>query len=416
MSTKGSVLKALEENKGTAVSGEELASRLDISRAAVWKAIQELRREGYRIDAITNRGYCLAGDSDVLSAEGILPYVKGDVPADRIRVFKSVESTNLTAKKIALDGAQPGTVIIAEEQTKGRGRMGRSFYSPPAGGIYMSFILKPRLDTAKSVLITTAASVAVCKAIEEVTGISCRIKWVNDIYKGDKKICGILTEAVTDFESGQIDYIVLGIGVNYNTARTDFPEELAGIAGSLFEEAPGCIHADGSIKPQNRVPQEISRKAMRGGGRCSARTQTCVSEPSDACNTAFFPQLQLQWKNGQQRAKRVGVPEQDVAFHEINKQATRNRLIAEIINQVLEINNKLETREFIREYKSRSLVLGKEILIIPTAGPDGKRSPEEGIPAAAVDIDEDGGLVIRYPDGSLQTLKSGEISIRTAKP
>lgn len=334
MSTRGNVLKALEENIGLTISGEELASRLNLSRAAIWKAIRELRREGYSIDAITNKGYCLAQDSDLLSVEGILPHIKNKLLMDRIHVFKSLESTNLTAKKIALDGALPGTVVISEEQTKGRGRMGRSFYSPPAGGIYMSFILEPRFDVTKSVLITTAASVAVCKAIETVTGISCQIKWVNDIYMGTKKICGILTEAVTDFESGHIDYIILGIGINYSTSEAAFPKELSGIAGSLFEDS-----SDNGI--------------------------------------------------------------------------TRNRLIAEVINQVLEINEKLETREFIEDYKSRSFVLGKDIRIIPTAGLDKERNLADGIPATAVDIDGNGGLVVRYQDGSVGTLNSGEISIRT---
>lgn len=333
MPTRENVLKALEENKGFAVSGGELANSLNISRAAIWKAIQELRKEGYRIDAITNRGYCLAPDSDVLSAEGILPYVKRDFMKGLIHVFKSVESTNLTAKKMALDGAPAWTVVISEEQTKGKGRLGRSFFSP-SGGIYISFILRPSLKAAKSVLITTAASVAVCEAIEKVTGISCRIKWVNDIYKDGRKICGILTEAVTDFESGNIDYIVLGIGINYNAPQSRFPEEISGIAGSLYE----------------------------------------------------------------------GTPE-----------TGRNRLIAEIINQVLEINEKLLSKDFIREYKNRSFILGKEILIIHAAAPNGGRNPAEGTPATAVDIDEEGGLVVRHPDGRLETLKSGEVSIRTNK-
>lgn len=335
MSTRGNILKALEENKGSTVSGEELANRLNISRAAVWKAIQELRREGYRIDAITNKGYCLAQDSDVLSVEGILPHIRGAAMGDRIHVFRSLESTNLTAKKMALDGAPTGTVVISEEQTKGRGRMGRSFYSPPSGGIYISFILQPRFDAAKSVLITTAASVAVCKAIENVTGISCRIKWVNDVYLGEKKICGILTEAVTDFESGRIEYVVLGIGINYSTAQSAFPSELSGIAGSLLE-------------------------------------------------------------NGQPNGSGI----------------TRNRLIAELINQVVEVNENLESRAFLSDYKSRSFVLGKEILIIPTAGSGQERNLSEGIPATAVDIDEDGGLVVRLEDGTIRTLNSGEISIR----
>lgn len=336
MSTRGNVLKALEENKGSTVSGEELANRLNISRAAVWKAIQELRREGYRIDAITNKGYCLAQDSDVLSVEGILPHIKRAAMGDRIHVFRSLESTNLTAKKMALDGAPTGTVVIAEEQTKGRGRMGRSFYSPPSGGIYISFILQPRFDVSKSVLITTAASVAVCKAIENVTGISCRIKWVNDVYLEEKKICGILTEAVTDFESGRIEYVVLGIGINFNTAQSAFPSELSGIAGSLLD-------------------------------------------------------------HGQQSGSGI----------------TRNRLIAELINQVVEVNETLESKAFLSEYKRRSFVLGKEIIIIQTTGSEQERNLAEGIPATAVDIDRDGGLVVRLRDGSFRTLNSGEISIRT---
>lgn len=344
MSTKGNVLKALEENKGSAISGEELASRLCISRAAVWKAIQELRKEGYSIDAILSKGYCLAPESDVLSVEGILPHVREHSMADLIHVFKTLESTNLTAKKMALDGAPYGTVVIAEEQTKGRGRRGRSFFSPPAGGIYMTFILEPRFDTARSVLITTAASVAVCKAIEAVTGISCRIKWVNDIYMEDKKVCGILTEAVTDFESGHIDHIILGIGINYNTEREAFPDELSDIAGSLFKTAPAV---------------------------CG---QSCVQPPE-------------------------GI--------------SRNRLIAEVINQIIEINENLESRDFIEEYKNRSFVLGKEILVIPTAGWGEERNLTEGIPACAIDIGEDGGLVVQYRDGTVQTLNSGEISIRT---
>ena len=354
MSTKGNVLQALEENKGATVSGEELAAILNVSRAAVWKAIQELRKEGYRIDAITNKGYCLPQDSDVLSAEGILPYIKRPFAGDRLHVFKTLESTNLTAKKMALEGAPAETVIISEEQTKGRGRMGRSFYSPAESGIYISFILKPLFDPAKSVLITTAVSVAVCRAIEKVTGISCQIKWVNDVYLGEKKICGILTEAVTDFESGHIEYIVPGIGINYSTQSSAFPDELAGIAGSLFEEP---LYAS----EVGKSGTEEEDASVSGAGR---------------------------------------------------ERVSRNRLIAGGIDQVRQINEKLESKEFIREYKSRSFILGKEIRIIPTGSMGKDRNLSEGVTARAIDIDEDGGLVVQYPDGSVETLNSGEISIR----
>lgn len=343
MSTKVNVLKVLEENKGVTISGEELANSLNLSRAAVWKAVQELRKDGYCIDAVTRKGYCLTQGSDILSVEGILPYLTRDNMDKRIHVFKSIPSTNLTSKKMALDGAPFGTVVVAEEQTKGRGRMGRGFHSPPFGGIYISFILEPRFDITKSVLITTAASVAVCKAIEKITGIHCQIKWVNDVYMGEKKICGILTEAVSNFESGQIEHIVLGIGINYSTNTSDFPEELRKSAASLF----GDMHT------------------------------------SDERSTKLNPEI------------------------------TRNRLIAEIINQTLDVSENLASREFIPEYKKRSFVLGKEILILPPGRNGGERNLTEGTSAVALDIDQDGGLVVRYKDGSIDTLNSGEISIRT---
>ncbi|MDF3001451.1 MAG: biotin--[acetyl-CoA-carboxylase] ligase [Bacillota bacterium] len=358
MSTKGNVLKALEENKGVTVSGEELAGRLNVSRAAIWKAIGELRKEGYPIDAITNKGYCLSSFSDLLSAEGISPHIAPSFHGCSIHVFKTVESTNLTAKKMALEGAPAGSVIIAEEQTKGRGRMGRNFYSPPSRGIYMSFILKPRFDASKAVLITTAASVAVCRAIEKVTGVSCFIKWVNDIYADGKKVCGILTEAVTDFETGQIEHIVLGIGINYSTASGEFPEELSEIAGSLFHSNPVSdgIPAVDVAQTGKGVPAE--------------------DEPSDPAPPS------------------------------------RNRLIAEVINQVLELNEALESRSFIEEYRRRSMVLGKEIRILTTGQAHESRDFTNGITAYAIDVDPDGGLMVRYEDGSSGTLNTGEVSIR----
>lgn len=344
MSTKIHVLKILEENKGCTISGEEIANQLQISRAAIWKAIQELRKEGYTINAITNKGYCLSLGNNVLSVQGILPYLNCQNSVDRIHVYKTLESTNLTAKKMALDGAVPGTVVIAETQTKGRGRMGRSFFSPADSGIYMSMILRPSVNLAKSVLITTAASVAVCKSIEKVTGISCQIKWVNDIYMNDKKVCGILTEAVTDFETGHIEYIILGIGINFNTAKADFPNELANKAGSLFQEA-------------------------------SIKTTTTTK--------GLHPDM-----------------------------ISRNQLIAEIINHVLEMNETLESRDFLADYKGRSLVLGKEIRIIQSGASEVDHNHDMAPEATAIDIDSDGGLVVQYKDGTIATLNSGEISIR----
>lgn len=232
MSVKNEVLHILEQNKGQSISGQELAEKLRVSRTAVWKAINSLKEEGYIISGVSNKGYSLSPSSDVMSAEGIRTFLKNDYQILPITVYKTISSTNSEAKILAMQNAEHGTVIISEEQTHGRGRMGRNFYSPADSGIYMSIILKPNLNIADSVLITTAAAVAVCKAIDKFTIQEPKIKWVNDIYINDKKVCGILTEAVTDMESGTINSVIVGIGLNVKTEF--FPAELTEIAGSIF--------------------------------------------------------------------------------------------------------------------------------------------------------------------------------------
>ena len=234
MLIKGKVLKILEENKGRNISGEEIAKTLNISRTSIWKAINSLRNEGYVINAVTNKGYSLATNTDFISKEGISLYLNKSCSDIEIYNYKTISSTNEIAKNLALSGAKHGTVVISEEQTAGKGRLGRSFYSPANTGIYMSIILRPNLTAMDSVLITTSSSVIICESIKKVTGIDCQIKWINDIYLNNKKVAGILTEASTNFESGTIDYIILGIGINFNQPKDDFPDELKSIASSLF--------------------------------------------------------------------------------------------------------------------------------------------------------------------------------------
>ncbi len=237
MSVKQEILKLLEGNRDKSLSGQELADHLGVTRAAVWKAVTALREEGYHILASNNRGYRLREDSDVLSAEGIRLELREEYRDCPLMVYKCVDSTNLEAKRHALEGADQGLVVIAEEQTAGRGRRGREFFSPAGTGIYMSILFRPTLQESKNVvLLTTAASVAVCRAIRQTLGEKPEIKWVNDIYLRGKKICGILTEAISDFESGGIHTVVVGIGINYHMAENDFPEELRGIAGSVCTE------------------------------------------------------------------------------------------------------------------------------------------------------------------------------------
>lgn len=236
MSTRNEVLKLLEANRGEPVSGGFMASRLGVSRNSVWKAVKRLREEGYTITGGSGVGYAL-GDDDILSAEGIAScwsaYSGGAAPDLRIVCHQSIDSTNKEAKRLALEDPHVPMLIAADEQTGGSGRNGRSFWSPAGSGLYMSFLLKPDFELSKAPLLTTSASVAVCEAVREVTGKECGIKWVNDVYLDGKKICGILTEAVTDFESGGIQFVIVGIGINCHPAG--FPDDIKDRAGSIGE-------------------------------------------------------------------------------------------------------------------------------------------------------------------------------------
>jgi BirA family biotin operon repressor/biotin-[acetyl-CoA-carboxylase] ligase len=236
MSTKYRILELLEQNRGDSISGERLAGILNVSRNAVWKAVKELEKEGYSIEAVTNKGYRLSDQNDIVSIQGIKPFLspQSKLYAEKIKIYKTLESTNKTAKEMAVAGAEHGTVIIADSQTKGRGRYSRSYFSP-SGGLYISIILRPEvLNFENPTSVTAFAAVAVCEAIESISEKTPKIKWVNDILIDGKKVCGILTEAVTDFESGSLDWIVLGIGINVYIKTEDFPDDLQTSATSIF--------------------------------------------------------------------------------------------------------------------------------------------------------------------------------------
>lgn len=233
MTVKEHILKLLENNRGKYYSGQDIAEEINVSRAAVWKAVKQLQADGYRIDAVSNKGYCMSDDNDIISSDSIKKYLT--VPINNIEVYKTVTSTNDLAKQYALDLKPEGTVIVAREQTAGRGRKGRSFYSPMSTGVYISVLLRPELTAEKTLYITTAAAVAVAKAIEKISGKEAKIKWVNDIFVDGKKVCGILTEGAIDFETGKMQYAVLGIGVNIKKPENDFPSEIQNIAGSVFD-------------------------------------------------------------------------------------------------------------------------------------------------------------------------------------
>lgn len=234
MGTKEKLLELLQTNKGTYFSGEEIAERLCVSRTAVWKAANALRNAGYGIDAVQNRGYCLDADTDILSQKGLQQLLLPEFKLD-VEVLPIATSTNALLRERANQGAPEGLVILANEQTKGRGRLGRDFYSPPDTGVYLSLLLRPdHLPPTQAVSITTMAAVAACRAIEGVSGKEALIKWVNDVFVGGKKVCGILTEAAISLENGSLDYVILGIGLNVYSPAGGFPEEIAGIAGSIL--------------------------------------------------------------------------------------------------------------------------------------------------------------------------------------
>lgn len=224
---------------------------------------------------------------------------------------------------MALESAEQGSAVLAEEQSAGRGRLGRSFFSPRGNGLYMSVILRPKADVSNAVLITTAAAVGVCRAIDTVTGRHPQIKWVNDLYLNEKKICGILTEAVTNFETGVIESVVVGIGINFKGSQSTLPEELRHKAGFLYTDEPPAT--------------------------------------------------------------------------------TRNHLAAEIINQLCILCDTLELRSFLPEYRMRSMIIGEQIRFLRN---------QVWSEALAVDIDDNGGLIIALSDNKRETLSSGEVSVR----
>ncbi|MDR1961325.1 MAG: biotin--[acetyl-CoA-carboxylase] ligase [Gracilibacteraceae bacterium] len=249
--------------------------------------------------------------------------LRGSAGICRFHHYPVVDSTNIRLKEMAENGAPEGTVILADSQSQGKGCEGRPFFSPPGTGVYMSVLLRSIHPLPQASLVTVAAAVAVSQAIEDVCALETRIKWVNDIFLGSKKVVGILTESSLYHESEQSDYAVLGIGINIFRPPAGFPDDLRGVAGCLYER------------------------------------------------------------------------EQDWDV--------RSALVAEVLNKFFVYFEDLSDKSFISEYRRRSNILGRSIIC---------REGEKSYAAQALDIDQDGGLVVRLEDGSVRTLSSGEVRIR----
>lgn len=288
MTTKEKVLQLLVQAKGQAVSGEVIAAECGVSRAAIWKAINSLREVGYSIEGTTNGGYVLA-DDDIFTPDLFSETFSNRFPelSDcHIECFKEIDSTNTYAKRILAECGNlrdssgqltasgkkyHKAVIVAESQTAGRGRLGRTFVSPEKTGIYISVIYAPKGGITNPARLTACAAVAICRAIKNVvcklpesTGIEPQIKWINDIFVGGKKVCGILAEGVANFESGMIEAAVVGMGINIKKNKAAFEGELANIVGTL-EDAVELSSPNTATSPlsRNQVAAEIAGQVLK---------------------------------------------------------------------------------------------------------------------------------------------------------
>jgi len=229
------MLNILRNNRDSYVSGEELCKIADISRAAIWKHVEKLREEGYDIEALPHLGYKLVAIPDSLIPSEIKWKLKTKIFGREIISYKKVDSTNIVAYELAEKGMKEGTVILADEQIKGKGRHGRHWSSPAKGGIYMSCILRPSIAPNEIPRITLLAAIAVAQAIRDVTSLEVTIKWPNDIMIDGKKLCGILTQMKAEQDS--VDFVVLGIGVNVNAPIKQLPKGASSIKEEMYRRS-----------------------------------------------------------------------------------------------------------------------------------------------------------------------------------
>lgn len=234
---KSEILHILRNREGY-VSGQELCERFGVSRTAVWKAINQLKEDGYEIEAVSNKGYHIVACPDVISAEEVKSLLTTRWAGQEIAYYSVIDSTNNRAKRMAEEGAPHGTLVIADEQTGGRGRRGRSWKTLPKSAIAMTLIIRPKLSPEKASMITLLMGMAVASACRELLGLPVGIKWPNDVVMQGKKISGILTEMSAEMDG--IHYLVIGTGINVN--MEEFPEEIRDVATSLSIQAGHLVN------------------------------------------------------------------------------------------------------------------------------------------------------------------------------
>ncbi|RHW41271.1 biotin--[acetyl-CoA-carboxylase] ligase [Neobacillus notoginsengisoli] len=242
------LIDAFTDASGEFLSGQSIAELIGCSRTAVWKHIEGLREEGFTIEAVRRKGYRIVDTPQKLSSDEIRLGLKTDFIGQKVFYYESVDSTQKIANDLSTENAPEGTLVIADEQTSGRGRMERKWHSPKGEGIWMSLLVRPEIPPQQAPQLTLLTAVAAVRAIEEAAGLTPVIKWPNDIMVNSKKIAGILTEMQA--EADRIHSVIIGIGINVNQDRTDFPKELLGTATSLAIET-------GNGLPRSRIIQEF---------------------------------------------------------------------------------------------------------------------------------------------------------------
>jgi BirA family biotin operon repressor/biotin-[acetyl-CoA-carboxylase] ligase len=262
------LLKLLEGARGSFVSGEEIARALGVSRAALWKRVNSLRGKGFKIESRRGMGYRLASAPE-FSAEEIKSTARGRLGKEMV-FLENATSTNDVAMGLAAEGAAHGTVVVADRQSRGRGRLGRHWVSPAGENIYMSVVLRPALHPRDATLLTLLSSVACAQAVKETTGLEAEIKWPNDVQVGGKKLGGILLETRT--EPDRVTHAVVGIGINVNMRAGDFPASIKKTATSVLRETGKKFRrtpiASAII---NQMDQELKRLEKEGRGPLLAR-------------------------------------------------------------------------------------------------------------------------------------------------
>ena len=257
------------------ISGQEISENLGVSRQAVWKSINALREKGYEIQSVTNRGYRLVSSPDYLNESSLKSLMHNKIIGKNLIVLDSVNSTNDYLKKLGNEGCDNGTVVAAREQTRGKGRLGRTWQSKKDDGSAFSVLLRPNVAPSEVSAITPLAGLAVCKAIREYTKLDCVIKWPNDIIVGRKKLVGILTEMSAEFDA--VEYVITGIGINVD--HTSFPEEIAFKATSLLLETGRHIDKNEFLAcVLSYIENEFVKNNLE-------LTPTALSEYTDLCAT-----------------------------------------------------------------------------------------------------------------------------------